>query len=112
MKIIKLTFLFLLLTSSFIGYSQDNPDLIIIKWSTVDKRAMNSGDAYIYVIDGNSSIQKIDIGKEKLEEGETAILIHKKLKEYYSNGYKLISSNFSTTSNGYCDKGEYILLKE
>lgn len=110
MKIITLTFSFLLFTSSFIGNSQNNPELIIIRWSTIDKGF--SGSPYMYIIDESSSVQKIDIGRENLEEGETAILIHKKLKEYYSKGYKLISSNFSTTLSGRCDKGEYILQKE
>ncbi|NEN25595.1 hypothetical protein G3O08_19055 [Cryomorpha ignava] len=112
MNRIKLSLFILMLITSIETYAQNNSNLIIIRWSTVDKRAMNSGDAYFYIIDENSDVQKIEIGKEKLEEGKTAILIHKKLKEYYSQGYKLISSNFSTTAMGYCDKGEYILQKE
>ena len=101
-----------MLTVSMNVYSQNNPELVIIRWATVAKATMNIEKPYIYIIDENSNVEKIDINKENLKDGESAVLIHKMLKEYYSKGYKMLSNNFSTTVNGLCDKGEYILIKE
>ena len=112
MKMIKIASLFLLFNTGFIAYSQSNTELIIIRWSTVDKGTVNIDKPYFYIINENSEIEHIDIDKEKLEKGSTTILIHKKLLEYYKRGYKLLSNNFSTTINGFIDKGEYILIKE
>lgn len=73
---------------------------------------MNAGDSYIFIINDQSLVESTDLKKEKLEEAETAAVVHKMLKDYLAKGYELISSNFSATSNGYCVKGEYLLLKE
>lgn len=112
MKTVQLVLFALFLTTSVGVLAQDDSSLITIRWSSVDKRMMNSGDSYIFVINDQSLVESTDIKKEKLEEGETAAKVHKMLKEYLSKGYELISSNFSTTSNGYCVKGEYLLLKQ
>jgi len=73
---------------------------------------VNSGDAYFYIIDEKGEFYGFDMQRENLSGGKAATLIHKKLTEYYAKGYKLISSNYSVTSMGYCEKGEYILQKE
>lgn len=112
MKTIKLSIILLLLLTSSKIFAQDNSGIVIIRWSAVDKSRVNSGDAYYYIIDENSEIKSFDMQKERFEEGKSAVFMHRKLSEYLAKGYKLISSNMTATSMGYCVKGEYILQKE
>ena len=98
------------LSTSLLG--QIDPKLVMIKWCLIEKGRINSGDPYFHIIDEDSKLKKFPISKEHLENGESTIFIHKKLKEYYKLGYEIISSNLSVTSMGYCEKGEYILMKK
>jgi hypothetical protein len=108
----KLSMILLMLLMSNTISAQDNTGIVIMRWSAVEKGRVNSGDPYFYVINENGEFYGFNMQRENLSEGKATTLIHKKLTEYYAKGYKLISSNFTATSMGYCEKGEYILQKE
>jgi hypothetical protein len=112
MKTIKTSFLLLALCISAAAFGQSNPDLVIIRYASVSKWSANTVTPYFYVVNENGLIQSTEVKKENMENGETANLINKTLREYFANGYKLVSTNFSTESSGLVDKGEYILLKD